>query len=332
VFYTYTYDDDVSEYHSRIGVLRWAVKLGRIDICTEVSIMAAYATSPRKKHSEAVYHIFAYLMRHDRSRLLFDASRPNSVEQSLPDWMDFYKDVKEQIPKDTPEPLGKSVEMTAHIDSDRAGDKVTWRSRTGVLIFLNRSPIRQYNKKQSSIKMSSIGSEFSAIKTGTELIEGPGYKLRMMGIPIDGPCHVKANNLSVVRNSSQPESTFKKKLNLIALHYVREPSAQRRKSLVFKASLGIEILRTCQLKFSRVQRSCNSLDAFCFNFDSLSFCVSFFIGKRPGPSDGWEKFPMASSAPSWVHHRTEMRLSIAVMNIISCRGQLRWIRASPKSA
>jgi len=43
-------EDDVSEYHSRIGVLRWAVELGRIDICTEVSIMAAFAASPQKGH------------------------------------------------------------------------------------------------------------------------------------------------------------------------------------------------------------------------------------------------------------------------------------------
>ena len=42
-------DDEVSEYHSRIGILRWAVELGRIDICTEVSIMAAFAASPRNR-------------------------------------------------------------------------------------------------------------------------------------------------------------------------------------------------------------------------------------------------------------------------------------------
>jgi len=55
--------------------------------------MAAFAASPWKGHLEAVYHIFAYLKQHDRSRLVFDASRPNNVEQSLPDWTDFYKDV-----------------------------------------------------------------------------------------------------------------------------------------------------------------------------------------------------------------------------------------------
>ena len=65
------------------------------------------------------------------------------------------------------------------------------------------------------------------MKTRVELIEGLRYKLRMMGVPIDGPCHVKADNLSVVRNSSQPESTLKKKSNSIAFHYVREHAVAR---------------------------------------------------------------------------------------------------------
>jgi len=220
-------DDEVAEYHSRIGVLRWAVELGRVDICTEVSIMAAYAANPRVGHLDAVYYIFAWLKKHDRSKLNFDSAYVNNKEQSLPDWTDFDKDVKEKIPADAPEPLGKPVEMTSYIDSDHAGDKVTRRSRTGVFIFLNRALIVWYSKKQSSIETSSFGSEFSAMKTGTELIEGLRYKLRMMGVPIDGPCHVKADNLSVVRNSSQPESTLKKKSNSIAFHYVQERAAAR---------------------------------------------------------------------------------------------------------
>jgi len=60
------------------------------------------------------------------------------------------------------------------------------------------------------------------MKTGAELIKGLRYKHRMMRVPIDVPCHVKADNLSVARNSSQPESTFKKKSNSIAFFYVPE--------------------------------------------------------------------------------------------------------------
>jgi len=60
------------------------------------------------------------------------------------------------------------------------------------------------------------------MKTAMEMVEGLRYKLRMMGVPIDGPCNVKADNMSMVRNSSVPESQLKKKSNLIAYHYVHE--------------------------------------------------------------------------------------------------------------
>jgi len=41
-------EEEVSQYHQRIGVLQWAVELGRVDICTEVSMMAAHYAMPRK--------------------------------------------------------------------------------------------------------------------------------------------------------------------------------------------------------------------------------------------------------------------------------------------
>jgi hypothetical protein len=39
-------DEDACFYQSQIGVLRWAVELGRIDIATEVSMLAAYSVAP----------------------------------------------------------------------------------------------------------------------------------------------------------------------------------------------------------------------------------------------------------------------------------------------
>ena len=92
-------------------------------------------------------------------------------------------------------------------------------------MFLSRALIVWYSKKQNSIETSSFGSEFTAMKVGVEISEGLRYKLRMMGVPLVGATHVKADNMSVVTNSSLPESTLKKKSNSIAYHYVRERAA-----------------------------------------------------------------------------------------------------------
>ena len=51
------------------------------------------------------------------------------------------------------------------------------------------------------------------------------YKLKMMGIPIDGPTLMKGDNMSVIINCTLPSSSLKKKHNAIAYHKVRETVA-----------------------------------------------------------------------------------------------------------
>ena len=63
------------------------------------------------------------------------------------------------------------------------------------------------------------------MKHGIENLCGIRYKLRMMGIPIKGASYVYGDNMSVVTNVSKPESTLKKKSNLICYHAVREAVA-----------------------------------------------------------------------------------------------------------
>jgi hypothetical protein len=57
------------------------------------------------------------------------------------------------------------------------------------------------------------------------MVKGLRYKLRMMGVPLDGHAHLRVDNNSVVCNTLIPESTLKKKCNSISYHYVREEIA-----------------------------------------------------------------------------------------------------------
>jgi hypothetical protein len=47
----------------------------------------------------------------------------------------------------------------------------------------------------------------------------------MLGIPIDGSANVFCDNMSVVMNTTRPESTIKKEHNAMAYHSVREALA-----------------------------------------------------------------------------------------------------------
>ena len=140
-------------------------------------------------------------------------------------WEDFYPHAKEELPPKMPEPLGKSAQINCFVDADHAADQVTRRSHTGVLLYVNTAPVTWYSKRQNTVETSTFGSEFVAMKIATELIIGLRYKLRMMGIPIDGPASVFCDSQSVVVNSSIPESTLKKKHVSICYHRVREAVA-----------------------------------------------------------------------------------------------------------
>ena len=67
---TYNPYEDVSKelnayglkaYQSMIGILRWVVEIGRIDILLEVSLLSSHLALPRVGHLLAVYRIFGYL-------------------------------------------------------------------------------------------------------------------------------------------------------------------------------------------------------------------------------------------------------------------------------
>ena len=158
------------------------VELGRVDMITEVSILASQLALPREGHLDAVFHIFAYLKSHHNARICFDPTYANidlSVFQEH-DWKHFYGDMKEAIPLDAPSPHGKEVELRMFVDSDHAGDKRTRRSHTGFFIFLNSTLIQWVSKKQPMIETSVFGAEFVAMKHGMETLHGLRYKLRMM--------------------------------------------------------------------------------------------------------------------------------------------------------
>jgi hypothetical protein len=218
-------------YQSMIGVLRWIVELGRVDICLEVSIMSSHLVLPREGHFAQVLQIFAYLKKYHNTEMVFDPSDPviDHAQFDLRDWSSSefgHVQGQEELPPKMPEPRGQGFIMRAKVDADHASDTVTRRSRTGFLVYLNCAPIYWWSKKQTSVESSSFGSEFIAMKQCCEYLRGLRYKLRMMGIPCEGPAYIYGDNQSVLANTTIPDSTLKKKSQSIAYHFVREGSAR----------------------------------------------------------------------------------------------------------
>ena len=61
---------DAAYYQSLIGILRWIVEMGRVDVCLEVSMMSSHLELPREGHLEQVLHIFASLKKYHNTELV----------------------------------------------------------------------------------------------------------------------------------------------------------------------------------------------------------------------------------------------------------------------
>ena len=106
------------------------------------------------------------------------------------------------------------------VDADHAVDTVTRRPRTRFMVYLNIVPIYWSTKKQKSVESGYFGSEFSAMKQFSEYLLGLCYKLRMMSISCDVSEYIFGDNKSVLCNTYIPDSTLKKKSQIIAYHLV----------------------------------------------------------------------------------------------------------------
>ena len=84
--------DLASWYQSLIRIIRWVVKIGILDIITEVLMMASQMAMPKEGHLEAIFNVFAVIRQNYNSRTEFD---PNYHAINMNDsreykWKEFY--------------------------------------------------------------------------------------------------------------------------------------------------------------------------------------------------------------------------------------------------
>ena len=99
-------------------MLRWMVKIGKVDIITEVSLMASHMAMPREGHLDAVLHIFGFLKIKYNLRMCCDPTVPLCDERAFKecDWKQFYGEVEEAVPRNAPEPRGKKVHLRMYVE------------------------------------------------------------------------------------------------------------------------------------------------------------------------------------------------------------------------
>jgi hypothetical protein len=140
---------------SLMGMLRWIVELGRVDVCLECSMLSSHLALPREGHLHQLFQVFAYLKKCHNAEMVCDPSDPSADESAFEqkDWTSSefgHMQGKEELPPNMPEPRGQGFAISAKVDADHAADTVTRRSRTGFFVCLNCAPVHWMSKKQTS--------------------------------------------------------------------------------------------------------------------------------------------------------------------------------------
>ena len=227
-------DKQVRVFQQILGMLRWLIELGRMDVLLETTLLASFLMSPRIGHLMQLANVVAYLKKHQRSSIIMDPAKLDLLwkgnESDHPErkreiMKTIYRDAVDDIPDNAPPARGKSVQINVYADADHAGDRLTRRSHTGIVVFVNMSPISWFSKKQNTVETSTFGSEYVALRITIEKVISLRYKLRMMGVSIDGSANIFMDNESVIKSGINPDTVLKKKHVSIAYHKARESFA-----------------------------------------------------------------------------------------------------------
>lgn len=116
------------------------------------------------------------------------------------EWNEFYPDAYEPVPDNVPDPRIPELKISCFVDAYHAGNIMTRISHTGILIYLNNTPISWYSKCQNTVESSIFGSEFNALRISVYTFQSLHYKLRMFGIKVQNPSEIYCDNESVTNN------------------------------------------------------------------------------------------------------------------------------------
>ncbi len=229
---------EATKFRAILGSAQWMVTLGRFDIAYTVQALSRFGVQPRTNHLHAARRMLGYLKRFPDDKVIIDTNKfdhgIDSFQEKPPKyqkvedpkiWKNFYPEGKEELPHNQPTPKGSRVKVTCFVDADHARDKATRKSITGILLFINNTPVRWISKRQTTVETSTYGSELVAFRMATDTIVEYRYKLRMLGVELDGATDLFGDNMSVVLNVSLPASALKKKHQSLAYHRVCEAVA-----------------------------------------------------------------------------------------------------------
>jgi hypothetical protein len=211
-----------------MGQLQWLISPERFDVSSAVAALSTFRSKTRIGHPEPALRVVGYVAKYTEVALRFrvEVSEYNPLPQIIEDWdKSVHGNDHDEFVHNMPTPLRKLVRLTEFVDAKLYFDLITGRSCTGLLIFMNQTPIDWHYKKQSPVASATLSFEFVAVKMTIEKGYDPRYTHRMMGIPVDYTTYVIGDNAAVTIQTTIPHSQLGRRHDVLAYHYTRESIA-----------------------------------------------------------------------------------------------------------
>jgi hypothetical protein len=93
----------------------------------------------------------------DIGHVAFDPKTPvvdESVFNNSADWKEFDGEVQEELPPKMPKPRGQRVTISAFVDANHVGNKVTRHSHTGIIIMFRM--LRSFGAVKDRIQLRQL--------------------------------------------------------------------------------------------------------------------------------------------------------------------------------
>ena len=193
-----TDEDKALPYQRGVGLLIWCL-ITRIDIAFAIGVLCRYMA----KYNASLFILMKRVLRYLKGASDFGLE---------------YKRATDKVKFSS----NNIMDLVMYCDADNASRVHDSRSTTSWFATLAGGIICFKSSIQRPIALSTVESEFLALKDACQEIEWLRALVQEMSITIDGPTVVKQDNQSTIKLAINPVMHVKTKHFRVAQHYVRQ--------------------------------------------------------------------------------------------------------------
>jgi len=135
--------------------------------------LSSFRAQPHPGHLDQVRRVYGYLCKLKDAEICMRTGKTDysNLHTEEYDWTKMvYGDVTGIIPKDAPKPCGKYITLSHYVNANLYHDMLTGQSVTGILHFLNQTPVDWYSKKQATVETATYSSKLVSARLAVDQI------------------------------------------------------------------------------------------------------------------------------------------------------------------